>query len=81
MGTTHAPAGRTGFGRGFGGNAYREHAVAVHSPLLSAMRHGVMNGGKRVRALAALAAAQLVGGAPAVAMQIAVALGTFTLIR
>ena len=55
-------------------DAYREHAVAVHSPLLSAMRHGVMNGGKRVRALAALAAAQLVGGAPAVAMQIAVAL-------
>ena len=55
-------------------DAYREHAVAVHSPLLSAMRHGVMNGAKRVRALAALAAAQLVGGAPAVAMQIAVAL-------
>ena len=55
-------------------DAYREHAVAVHSPLLSAMRHGVMNGGQRVRALAALAAAQLVGGAPAVAMQIAVAL-------
>ena len=53
---------------------YAEHAAAVHSPLLSAMRHGVMNGGKRVRALAALAAAQLVGGAPAVAMQIAVAL-------
>ena len=53
---------------------YAEHAAAMHSPLLSAMRHGVMNGGKRVRALAALAAAQLVGGAPAVAMQIAVAL-------
>ena len=53
---------------------YAAHAVALHSPLLAAMRHGVMNGGKRVRALAALAAAQLVGGAPAVAMQIAVAL-------
>ena len=53
---------------------YAEHAVALHSPLLAAMRHGVMNGGKRVRALAALAAAQLVGGKHRVAMQIAVAL-------
>lgn len=55
-------------------DVYHEHAVAVYSPLLSAMRHGVMNGGKRVRAQAALAAAQLVGGTPVVAMQIAVAL-------
>lgn len=53
---------------------YADHAVARHSPLLAAMRHGVMNGGKRVRALAALASAQLVGGEPSVAMQIAVAL-------
>ena len=53
---------------------YAAHAVALHSPLLVAMRHGVMNGGKRVRALAALASAQLVGGAHMVAMQIAVAL-------
>ena len=53
---------------------YAAHAVALHSPLLVAMRQGVMNGGKRVRALAALASAQLVGGAHMVAMQIAVAL-------
>lgn len=55
-------------------DAYSTHAVALHSPLLAAMRHGVMNGGKRVRALAALASAGLVGGAPDVALQIAVAL-------
>ena len=53
---------------------YADHAVALHSPLVAAMRHGVMNGGKRVRALAALASAQLVGGEHSVAMQIAVAL-------
>lgn len=53
---------------------YAEHTVALHSPLLAAMRHGVMNGGKRVRALAALASAQLVGGEHSVAMQIALAL-------
>ena len=53
---------------------YADHAVAQHSPLLAAMRHGVMNGGKRVRALAALAAAQLVAGETAVALRIAVAL-------
>ncbi len=55
-------------------DAYAEHAVAHNSPLVSAMRHGVMNGGKRVRALAVLAAARLVGGSEAVAMQVATAL-------
>lgn len=53
------------------------HVVAKHSPLVAAMRHGVMNGGKRVRALAVLAAAQCccqVSAAPeAAAMQVACA--------
>lgn len=55
-------------------DVYAKHAVAQHSPLVAAMRHGVMNGGKRVRALAALASASLVGGDESVAMQVAVAL-------
>ena len=55
-------------------DAYATHTVAQNSPLVAAMRHGVMNGGKRVRALAVLAAAHLVGGSQQVAMQVAVAL-------
>ena len=55
-------------------DAYATHAVAQNSPLVAAMRHGVMNGGKRVRALAVLAAAHWVGGSQQVAMQVAVAL-------
>ena len=55
-------------------DAYATHSVAQNSPLVAAMRHGVMNGGKRVRALAVLAAAHLVGGSQQVAMQVAVAL-------
>ncbi|MBS1175212.1 MAG: Farnesyl diphosphate synthase [Burkholderiaceae bacterium] len=55
-------------------DAYVTHAVAQNSPLVAAMRHGVMNGGKRVRALAVLAAAHLVGGSQQIAMQVAVAL-------
>ena len=55
-------------------DVYATHAVAQNSPLVAAMRHGVMNGGKRVRALAVLAAAHLVGGSQSVAMRVAVAL-------
>lgn len=40
-------------------DGFAAHPVAVQSPLVAAMRHGVMNGGKRVRALAVLAAAQV----------------------
>ena len=55
-------------------DVYAAHSVAQNSPLVAAMRHGVMNGGKRVRALAVLAAAHWVGGDKAVSMQVAVAL-------
>ena len=55
-------------------DAYATHAVAQNSPLVAAMRHGVMNGGKRVRALAVLAAAHLVGASQQAAMQVAIAL-------
>ena len=48
--------------------------VASQSPLLAAMSHGLMNGGKRVRALAVLAAGQLVGADDATLLRVAVAL-------
>lgn len=48
--------------------------VAEHSPLLAAMAHGLMNGGKRVRALAVLAAGQLFGAPDATLLRVAVAL-------
>ena len=55
-------------------SVYEWHFTAAHSPLLDAMRHGLTNGGKRVRALSVLAAAQLVGGQQSLALQIAAAL-------
>lgn len=48
--------------------------VASQSPLLAAMSHGLMNGGKRVRALAVLAAGQLFGADDATLLRVAVAL-------
>lgn len=53
---------------------YLNHAVATQSPLLKAMQHGVMNGGKRVRALAVLAAGELVGAAMPTLLSVAAAL-------
>lgn len=38
---------------------YLSHPASSQSPLLQAMHHGVMNGGKRVRGLAVLATAEL----------------------
>ena len=54
-------------------DVFTQHEVAQHSPLLEAMKHGVMNGGKRIRALAVLAAAELVDG-QRFAMQPAIAI-------
>ncbi|TDR28836.1 polyprenyl synthetase family protein [Hydromonas duriensis] len=48
--------------------------IAEQSPLKAAMAHGLMNGGKRVRALAALAAGQLFGAEPATLLKVASAL-------
>ena len=48
--------------------------VMAQSPLVAAMSHGVMNGGKRVRALAVLAAGQLFGAETATLLRVAVAL-------
>ncbi len=55
-------------------NRYAGHAVAHKSPLLNAMTHGVMNGGKRVRALAVLAAGELNGAATPALLTVAAAL-------
>lgn len=48
--------------------------VAQHSPLVDAMTHGLMNGGKRVRALSVLVAGQLFGADEATLLRVAVAL-------
>lgn len=53
---------------------FANHAVAAQSPLLDAMQHGVMNGGKRVRALAVLAAGELVDAPRETLLSVAAAL-------
>lgn len=55
-------------------SAYAQHATALQSPLLKAMTYGVMNGGKRVRALAVLAAGEWVGAALPTLLSLAAAL-------
>ena len=55
-------------------STYANHAVATQSPLLDAMQHGVMNGGKRVRALAVLAAGEWVGADVTMLLSVAAAL-------
>ncbi|MGL4767617.1 MAG: polyprenyl synthetase family protein [Formosimonas sp.] len=54
--------------------AYASSAAAEQSPLLAAMRHGVLNGGKRVRALAVLAAGEWLGVEAAILLDVAAAL-------
>lgn len=55
-------------------NQYINHTVATQSSLLKAMQHGVMNGGKRVRALAVLAVGELTGAAMPALLSVAAAL-------
>lgn len=55
-------------------NQYVSHTVATQSSLLKAMQHGVMNGGKRVRALAVLAVGELAGAAMPALLSVAAAL-------
>lgn len=50
------------------------HVVDLKSPLVKAMRHGVMNGGKRVRGLAVLAAGRAFGASDGVLLEVAAAL-------
>ena len=51
-----------------------DHVVAQKSPLLKAMTHGVMNGGKRIRALAVLAAGEWAGAEQSSLLSVAAAL-------
>lgn len=53
---------------------YASHLVAQQSPLLKAMQHGVMNGGKRVRALAVIAAGQMLHADKKTLLDVAAAL-------
>ncbi|HTO30425.1 MAG TPA: farnesyl diphosphate synthase [Pararhizobium sp.] len=56
------------------GEATQQDEIARPAPLLAAMRHGLLNGGKRLRPFLVMESTALLGGDPEAALRIAAAL-------